>query len=200
MTRLSSRSALCVDIALAHKSTNTQIRICARQCICVPPYIHTHSHAACMYTQMLHIHTCLLGSSFLILISSSIHNRCTLPSTPTLPVLPCLPHRGDFTQSEIQRCQHMSLAINLCHRALSWLPLLNTLPQRAACRPAWLYPHHVYRQNYSEKKHLHYSEWLCALFTSVLTNDNKQPASALVRRVTEAAISVWCAAFHLWLQ
>ena len=139
ITRLSSRSALCVDIALAHEPTNTQPRICARLCICIP-HTHTHSHTtdpaymfSCVRTDVCthtphahtpththtHTHTFLLWSCFLILISSFFYHQCTLPYSPTLPVIPCLPHRGDFTQSEIQRCQHMSRAINLCHRAIS---------------------------------------------------------------------------------
>lgn len=36
-----------------------------------------------------------------------------------LRVLPYEPHRGDFTLSEILCCQHMSLAINLSHGAIS---------------------------------------------------------------------------------
>lgn len=57
--------------------------------------------------------TCSLWSLLLILVSGSFF------SFAALPVLPYVPHRGDFTRSEILRCQHMSLAINLSHGAIS---------------------------------------------------------------------------------
>lgn len=113
---------LCKNIDLHRPHTHTHSETFGSACTLFFFFLHTDK---CMYT----LHTCLCWGSFLMFISSFFNNYCTLPFPPTLPVSVCPPHRGDFTQSEIQRCQHMSLAINLCHGAtLTWLPVLNTLP------------------------------------------------------------------------
>lgn len=111
----------CITINL-HTLMNTHTHLETFGPACIFFFLHTDKR---MYT----LHTCLFWDSFLMFISSFFNNHYILPFSLTLPVLACLPHRGDFTQSEIQHCQHMSLAINLCHGAtLTWLPVLNTLP------------------------------------------------------------------------
>lgn len=58
ITRLSSRSARCVDIAYAHKNSNTPLRICARLCICIPQtHVHIHALLALAYVRLFCIHT-----------------------------------------------------------------------------------------------------------------------------------------------
>lgn len=74
----------------------------------------------------LHTHSYTTNPAYMFFSSSFLPSSSTTSAPFTLlpPSMfyPDCPHRGDFTGSEIPRCQHMSLAINLCHRAISLAP------------------------------------------------------------------------------
>lgn len=164
---------------------------------------HTHTHSLltlhgflhtdrCMYTHKYYTHTpaCSEAHSSSSFPASSTTSVATLP---TLPVLPCLPHRGDFTQSEIQCCQHMSLAINLCHWAISLGSLCLIHYQRGLHADRLGSVVIMFSRRISLKRSICFAlcDFMLYCFMSALTNDNKQPASALVvcteSRITEEA-------------